>query len=121
MNDLPLFKTQHDILKQKIRQFLVHSFLYYQLSESVISDSEYDQLCVELGRMLQQSPEPVEFRDLVESALGAEASGFTIRQYPPGIVSAAIHLLYQTRYKNSTMRFPEFVERLGYQLNFPDS
>jgi len=34
--------------QQKVRQYLVHSFLYYQLGESIISDMQYDQNCVEV-------------------------------------------------------------------------
>jgi len=35
-----------------IRQFLVHSFLYYQLDESIISDENYDRICVQLKEVI---------------------------------------------------------------------
>ena len=105
------------LLQQRVRQFLVHSFLYYQLHDSVISDSKYDHLCQELQNLLQQYPDDVPFRNIVEQTLGGEASGFSIKKYPPAIISAAFHLLYQHRYLNS-LDFIEFVERFGYRHEF---
>jgi len=40
--------------QQKVRQYLVHSFLYYQLGESIISDMQYDQICVEVETYLRR-------------------------------------------------------------------
>ena len=33
-----------ETLNRLIRQFLVHSYLYYRLDESLISDQQYDEL-----------------------------------------------------------------------------
>ena len=38
----------NELIVQKIRQYLVHSFLYYQLDVSIISDRNYDQICADL-------------------------------------------------------------------------
>lgn len=103
------------LLQQRIRQFLVHSFLYYELGETVISDQAYDAICQEIPALLKENQETFPpYHDLIQK-LGAEASGYSIKNYPPEIISAAIHLLYQENYASHSP-FTEFVERLGYQF-----
>ncbi|MBF0279209.1 MAG: hypothetical protein HQM13_15535 [SAR324 cluster bacterium] len=103
------------LLQQRVLQFLVHSFLYYQLGESLISDQKYDSLCGELNSMMQNSSKStVPYIELVEQ-LGAEASGFTIRKYPPSIISTALHLIYQENYAKR-ITFSDFAARHGYRL-----
>ena len=41
-----------ETLNRLIRQFLVHSFLYYRLDESLISDQQYDDLAQGLRKIL---------------------------------------------------------------------
>ena len=105
----------NDLIQQKIRQYLVHSFLYYQLDESVISDSNYDQICADVTKLISDDSDKnfLQFHDLVISSLTENASGFSISKYPPEIVSAALHLLYQTNYVDS-MSFEIFLARFGY-------
>lgn len=104
-------------LNRLIRQFLIHSFLYYRLDESVIPDQQYDEICRDLRDLLQQESDPKQlpFSDCLKEAAGAEGSGFAIRQYPPQIISAALHLLYQDRYRD-LMSFSDFLARFGYRL-----
>lgn len=103
------------LLQQRIFQFLVHSFLYYKLGESLISDQQYDQICQELKSLLQSSPpSSVPYVPLVKP-LGEEASGFFIKKYPPSIISTALHLLYQANYVDH-LSFPDFIERQGYRF-----
>ena len=81
----------NSLLQQRLRQFLVHSYLYYKLDESIISDTEYDRICMELRELLKKYPEEdLPFRKIAEKALGDEASGYSIRQYPPSIISVSI-------------------------------
>ena len=104
------------LLQQRVRQFLVHSFLYYHLGDSVISDTQYDRICQELRALLQQHPQlEVPYRDLTEQALGTEASGYTIRKFPPPLVSSALHLLYQAHYR-AHLTLAEFLARQGYRI-----
>lgn len=101
------------LLQQRVFQFLVHSFLYYQLGESIISDPHYDDICRELKSFLADPSAPViPYAPLVKP-LGEEASGFFIKKYPPAIISAALHLLYQENYAEQ-MSFSHFLERQGY-------
>ena len=104
-----------EMILQKIRQYLVHSFLYYQLDVSIISDRNYDQICADLAKLISDNSDKnsLPFLDLVKSSLDENSSGFSISKYPPEIVSAALHLLYQTNYTDS-MSFETFLARYGY-------
>ena len=104
-----------EMILQKIRQYLVHSFLYYQLDVSIISDRNYDQICADLAKLISDNSykNSLPFHDLVKSSLDENSSGFSISKYPPEIVSAALHLLYQTNYIDS-MSFETFLARFGY-------
>jgi hypothetical protein len=101
------------LLRRRARQFLVHSFLYYRLGESVIGDPAFDHIAEELRRLRTEHPAlELPHADVLEPALGPEGSGFLIRQYPPEIVSAAFKLLYAT--SSPQVDFHEFCERRGY-------
>ena len=103
--------------QQKVRQYLVHSFLYYQLGESIISDMQYDQICVEVETYLRtnSNSNSLPYYDIITKSLAEDASGFSIRKYPEEIVSTALHLLYQHNYRKP-MNFVSFLSRFGYSL-----
>ena len=105
------------MIQQKIRQYLVHSFLYYQLNESIISDNYFDLICKEILNFLERNSEEysLPFRGIVTSSLSGDASGYTIKTYPDEIISTALHLLYQKNYRES-MSFNTFLARFGYRL-----
>ena len=105
----------NELIQQKIRQYLVHSFLYYQLDESIISDSSFDQICKDLTKLISDNSykDSLQFHDLIKCNLTENSSGFSISNYPPEIVSVALHLLYQTSYVDS-MSFETFLARFGY-------
>jgi hypothetical protein len=102
------------------RQFLVHSFLYYRLGESVISDEAFDRLAEELRTLRAGHPQArLPYAELLDPLLGPEASGFQIRAYPPEIVSTAFKVLYAAT--SPEVDFTEFVERRGYRAELqPD-
>ena len=105
----------NELIQQKIRQYLVHSFIYYQLDESIIIDRHYDDICTDVAKFIAENStkNSSPFHDLVKSSLTEHASGFSINKYPPEIVSAALHLLYQTSYFDS-VSFETFLARFGY-------
>ena len=107
-----------ELIQKKIRQYLVHSFLYYQLDESIIADSHYDQICKEVLKLLknQTSPSILPYEELVKKTLFEDASGFSIKQYPAEIISSAFHLLYQHNGVESTT-FDSFLARFGYTIS----
>ena len=106
----------NELIQQKIRQYLVHSFIYYQLDESIISDQNYDQICADLAKLISEysGRNSLPFNDLLKSTFVENFSGFSISNYPPEIVTAGLHLLYQTSYVNS-MSFETFLARYGYR------
>ena len=102
---------------QRARQFLVHSFLYYRLGESVVTDAFYDHITGELCALRRKYPmAKIPHRELIDTHVGAEASGFAIKDYPPEIVSAAFKLLYAVN--TPPMEFAEFVEQRGFVAKF---
>ena len=105
-------------IQQKVRQYLVHSFLYYRLNESIISDKQYDKICVEVGKLIQTKSDSSLFPyyELLKTNLSEDASGFSVRKYPAEIVSTAMNLLYQRSYIKS-MTFDTYLARFGYSLN----
>ena len=105
----------NELIQRKIRQFLVHSFLYYQLDESIISDRHYDQICADVAKLISDNSDKnsFPFHDLVKSSLTEDAFGFFINKYPAEIISASLHLLYQNSYIDS-MSFENFLSRFGY-------
>tara|TARA_R100001079_G_C4327801_1_gene101823 strand:+ start:198 stop:512 length:315 start_codon:yes stop_codon:yes gene_type:complete len=102
------------MLERKIRQFLIHSFLYYKIDESLIEDNEYDSLVTEVKNSVQDKENYI-YKEVIQDSLGSEGSAFTIRKYPPEIVSAAFHLLYNERYKE-TKSFTDFLKTYGYNI-----
>ena len=102
------------------RRFLVWSYLYYQLDESLVSDGEYDKLCVELKNEIREDSGRDYYyaRELIEKHFCSsdEASGYSIKrkEYPPEIVSTALHLLYQSKYTN--ISFEKFLSMHGYKI-----
>jgi len=99
-----------------IRQFLVHSFLYYQLDESIISDENYDRICVQLKEVIVGQDKYL-YQNLIENSLGSEGSGFSIprKSYPPEIISTAFHLLYQDKFSEQKS-FVNFIQSYGYSI-----
>ena len=105
--------TELATLRQRARQFLVHSFLYYRLGESVVSDTFYDRITEELRSLRIKHPKAkMPHADLIDAQLGAEASGFAIKAYPPEIITSAFKLLYAV--SSPPVDFVEFVEQRGY-------
>ena len=105
----------HELIQQKIRQYLVHSFLYYQLDESIIPDRHYDEICTEILQLIKTNTGStlLPYHKLLQRNLSAEASGFSVQYYPTEIISSAMHLLYQFNSINS-MSFDTFLARFGY-------
>ena len=105
------------LIQKKIRQYLVHSFIYYKLGESIISDNQFDLICYEILQLIKNSPEKfsIPYKEIIATSLSNEASGFNIRKYPDEIVSSALHLLYQCSFRE-LVTFETFLARFGYSI-----
>lgn len=103
-------------LHRLARQFLVHSFLYYRLAEPVIGDERFDALTRELQALRAEHPQAeLPHAGLLRQALGPEGSGYSIRDYPPDIVTDAFKVLYATT--STELSFEDFVARRGYRVD----
>jgi NAD-dependent DNA ligase len=107
-----------ELIQQKMRQYLLHSFLYYQLDESIIADRYYDQICAEVLQLMEthKGSSHLPYQELVKKSLSEDTSGFSVRKYPAEIISSALHLLYQHNAFKS-MSFETFLTRFGYSLS----
>ena len=107
-----------ELIQKKIRQYLLHSFLYYQLDESIIADIHYDEICAEVLQLMEthSGSSLMPYQELVKKSLSEDASGFSVRKYPAEIISSALHLLYQHN-ADKTNSFDTFVARFGYSLS----
>jgi NAD-dependent DNA ligase adenylation domain len=83
-----------ELINRRKRQILVHSFLYYQLNESIISDHTFDAWCNELVKLLKDYPEEAkqsiyyeEFKDFDGS------SGFDLPFHYPEIQNTGYKIL----------------------------
>lgn len=50
-------QTVKEKIKQRRSQMLIHSFLYYHMDTSVVSDDKWQQWADELTKLQQQHPE----------------------------------------------------------------
>ncbi|MEH7117241.1 hypothetical protein V7128_07440 [Neobacillus vireti] len=83
-----------ELMNRRERQLTVHSFLYYQLNESIISDHTFDLWSKELVDLMEQYPEEFkqtvfynDFKDFDGS------SGFDLPYGNPNIQSIGYRLL----------------------------
>lgn len=96
--------------------FLVHSFLYYKLNESIISDEQYDQWCRVLLNLQRSHPDEARVSRYWELCkdLDDSCSGFYISQYPEEIQEIALRVLYI--HKGKPEPFDEFIARYGFMI-----
>lgn len=107
---------EEEVLRYQ-RQFLVHSFLYYKLDETILDDATYDQRCKKMIQLMGEEHTPTKYHDLCLPC-GDTGSGYYIKRYPPEIESTALHVLYNIKKENSKFRetFSHFISRWGYGI-----
>ena len=106
-------KILSDILRLE-RMFLVHSFLYYKLDQSILPDANYDILCKNIFSILREHPDIAVTTKYYEICFqcGDTGSGYYIQNYPSEIITAAFHVLYQQRKPSES--FAAYIGRWGY-------
>lgn len=81
-------------MNRRQRQILVHSFLYYQLNENIVSDSDFDRWSKELYEAMKENPEiakqTVYYKDFLEFD---GSSGYDLPYANPEIQSTGFKLL----------------------------
>lgn len=108
-------QTIEEKVNQRIQQFLVHSFIYYELNENVTADYNYDRICKELYEFKEQGlVSDHKYESLVEG-LDKSGSGFYIREYPKPIITTALRLLHFCKYDKENWSL--FLGRFGYSAD----
>lgn len=110
-----------ECINRRMRQFLIHSFSYYKLDQTMISDHAYDFLCQDLTKLMTEFPEISKSNPYYGLCQGIEnnGSGFYITQYPNELITTAFRLLWlDKKQKNPHFveNFEQFLGRWGYQL-----
>lgn len=87
-------------VNRRQRQILVHSFLYYQLNENIISDYTFDLWSKELAEVMQNEPELVKQSVYYEAFKDFDgSSGYNLPYSHPDIQDAGMRLLNYVKQK----------------------
>lgn len=105
------------IKRMRQKQFLVHSFLYYKLDESIINDTDYDILCKNMIKSMERNKQDTGYDALCEPC-GTTGSGFYIKEYPPEIITSAFRVLYfhKKKYYGYTGTLSDLISKWNYQI-----
>ncbi|MCV4329250.1 hypothetical protein OH542_21375 [Bacillus velezensis] len=83
-----------EIISQRRRQILVHSYLYYQLNTNVVSDCQYDKWMKELVELQKKYPDESAKSAYADEFKGFDGStGFDLPFIYPEIQTAGLSLL----------------------------
>jgi NAD-dependent DNA ligase len=96
------------LIRRRRRQILVHSCLYYRLSETLVPDHVYDGWARELAVLHEKYPDiasTVEYHEYFQDFTSETVSGFDLPVHLPEIIAIAHSLLkYHKQLKASTKR-----------------
>lgn len=88
-------KSIEELINRRRWQVLVHSFLYYRMNTSIVSDQQYDVWARELADLQTKYPDiakncifPDAFADFGESV-----TGFNLPLHDPRVVSKGLQIL----------------------------
>lgn len=111
-------QTIEEKLRQRQRQILVHSYLYYVQDLAYIEDHKYDAWFKELVELQNRHPEIAAASTYWEICKDFDESGSAyhigFHEYPPKIISTAAHL-YHYNHKDK-MSFQEVLDFMGLQI-----
>ncbi|MDK7480953.1 hypothetical protein OWP19_23590 [Bacillus cereus] len=83
-----------ELITRRRRQLLVHSFIYYQMNQSIIADYTFDLWSKELVELQQRHPEEANQAVYAKEFVEFDgASGFDLPYHYPEVQNAALHLL----------------------------
>jgi hypothetical protein len=85
--------TVEELTKRRRMQMLLHSCLYYELNENIISDETYDKWATELAELLPESTYTDRFDQYFEGWDGSTGMHLPLRD--PWVHSRALMLLEQ--------------------------
>lgn len=94
-----------ELITRKRRQILVHSFLYYQLNENLISDFLFDDWCKHLVELQTTFPKESEKAQYYEEFIGFDgSSGYDLPFHYPEIQSTGYKLIAHRDKVNKTIQ-----------------
>ena len=81
-----------ELIKRRRLQVVVHSCLYYELNNNLISDDKYDTWAIELEKLMKDNPGV--YSDRFDSAFKSwdSSSGFDLPIRDPWVYSTAMRL-----------------------------
>ena len=88
LSDTTIYRRNPDML---VPWYLMTSYLYYKMDESVISDEEYDWICKELDKKWDEVEHQHKY--FVDRDALSAGTGFQLRKYPARVEFAAKQLL----------------------------
>lgn len=86
-----------DLIKRRRRQILVHSFIYYELNENLISDTQWSEWAIELEKLQADYPgiaSKVEYADVFKEFDHSTGANLRDAYMQDNIVSIAFRLLH---------------------------
>jgi len=88
-----------ELIGRRIKQLIVHSYLYYRLDTNKIDDSTFDKWAKELCELKEKYPDIAAQTKYwyIGKQFDASGSGYFINSYPPELVMQAELLVYGFR------------------------
>lgn len=84
-------RSVEECVKQRRRQILVHSYIYYELNQNIVSDAQWNKWASELVKLQEDNPQIV--TDYQEQFKGWDGSTGAFFEYDTAIISIANHLI----------------------------
>lgn len=95
-------------MKSNIQRYIEASYLYYERGESVMLDSEFDKLAVDLLTNWDSIEDP--YKHLLDESMLRMGTGFDI-EYPEELKQSALE--YLKDYKESIAVFLQYEEKIN--------
>lgn len=86
-------KDIKSLIKRRRRQVLVHSYIYYELNDNIISDKQWSAWAEELENLQKQYPEESAEVELYDEFKGFDHSTGANLNYPDWVHSKALQLI----------------------------
>lgn len=86
-------QTIEEKIRQRRRQMLVHSYIYYELNENIVSDSQWSKWAKELEKLQHDYPEESKHVEFYEMFQNWDGSSGAFLIFGENIKSLSQHLL----------------------------
>ncbi len=90
-------QTIEERIKQRRRQMLVHSYLYYEKNTNIVSDSKWSQWAMELVQLQKDYPDEASRVEFADQFGDWDGSSGAFLKFPKNIISVAERLISATQ------------------------